>query len=404
MLTRARRVCKREHPAAGRSGGSWRAPGAGTKLRPWFAVAVIPVAGLCKDMRFTRRWSVLLALVSLSIADTALAAGECEGPPECCVTQASSESGSPTRVRLGLRVMRIEKIAEQDGNYAGELTLTHKWPAGGLRPNPQPRNAVDVATSLDETRLRDGICYRERRLVGTFQTWFRLRRFPFDEHSLRLNLEDREHTPEELRYEAELWPNTISIDALRELTAWTIPVMPHIEEIKVSTFAFPMDAPHPQLILVHIPVVRHSWFYMTRFFVPLLLLVAIAYSIFWVKPEDLGSASAIGITCMLSIIAFQLAQADTLPRVPYLTIADRIYTICYILIAVALACAVLEAYWARTGREGRADSVDRIGRKLFPLVFVLSCLASSLWGWYAKSDADADVFVPSPASAPDGER
>jgi hypothetical protein len=104
----------------------------------------------------------------------------------------------------------------------------------------------------------------------------------------------------------------------------------------VSTFAFPMEAPHPQLILVHIPVVRHSWFYVTRFFVPLLLLVAIAYSIFWVKPEDLGSSAGIGITCMLSIIAFQLAQADTLPRVPYLTIADRIYTICYILIAVAL--------------------------------------------------------------------
>ena len=43
-------------------------------------------------------------------------------------------------------------------------------------------------------------------------------------------------------------------------------------------------------------------------------------------------------------------NADTLPRVPYLTIADRIYTICYILIAVALACAVLEAYSPRTLR------------------------------------------------------
>jgi len=133
------------------------------------------------------------------------------------------------------------------------------------------------------------------------------------------------------------------------------------------------------------------------------LLVAIAYSIFWVKPDDLGSAAGIGITCMLSIIAFQLAQADTLPHVPYLTIADRIYTICYILIAVALACAVLEAYWHRTGREQQADSVDRIGRKLFPVVFLVSCLASSLWGWYAKSDQDADVFVPPAPAKPEGE-
>lgn len=379
-------------------------PGPGPKLRACFGVAASPATGLCKDMRSAWLWSVLVALVSLSVGRTAHAAADCDGPPECCVTRASQATALPTPVRLGLRVMRIEKIAEQDGNYAGELTLTHKWPAGGLRPNPRPRNAVDVDTSLDETHLRDGFCYREKRLVGTFQTWFRLRRFPFDQHSLRLNLEDREHTPDELRYEPELWPNTISVDALRELTAWTIPTMPHIEEIKVSTFAFPMDAPHPQLILVHIPVIRHSWFYMTRFFVPLLLLVAIAYSIFWVKPEDLGSSSAIGITCMLSIIAFQLAQADTLPRVPYLTIADRIYTICYILIAVALACAVIEAYWARTGRERRAEGLDRVGRKLFPLVFVLACLVSSLWGWYASSDPDADVFVPTAASRPDRER
>jgi hypothetical protein len=355
-------------------------------------------------MRASWFWSALVALLLLMFARPALADDdECEGPPECCVTQVDRAGPLPTRARLGLRVMRIEKIAEQDGNYSGELTLTHKWPAGGLRPDPQPRNAVDVDVSLDVTHLRDGSCYREKRLVGTFQTWFRLRRFPFDQHSLRLNLEDRRYTPEQLRYEPELWPNTISVDALRELTAWTIPEMPRIHEIKVSTFAFPMEAPHPQLILVHIPVVRHSWFYVTRFFVPLLLLVAIAYSIFWVKPEDLGSSAGIGITCMLSIIAFQLAQADTLPRVPYLTIADRIYTICYILIAVALACAVLEAYWARTGGEGRADSVDRIGRKLFPLVFLGACLVSSLWGWYAASDADADVFVPAPPTKPADE-
>lgn len=345
-----------------------------------------------------------LLLLAICLSARSAAADDCDGPPACCVTDPAAVTTLPTPVRLGMRVMRIETIAEQDGNYSGELTLTHKWPAGGLRPDPQPRNALDVAISLDETHLRDGHCYREKRMVGTFQTWFRLRRFPFDAHSLRLNLEDRQFTPEQLRYAPELWPNTISVDALRELTAWTIPEAPHIEEIKVSTFAFPMESEHPQLVLVHIPVVRHSWFYVTRFFVPLLLLVAIAYSIFWVKPDDLGSAAGIGITCMLSIIAFQLAQADTLPHVPYLTIADRIYTICYILIAVALACAVLEAYWHRTGREQQADSVDRIGRKLFPVVFLVSCLASSLWGWYAKSDQDADVFVPPAPEKPEGER
>lgn len=91
-----------------------------------------------------------------------------------------------------------------------------------------------------------------------------------------------------------------------------------------------------------------------------------------------------------------------MPRVPYLTIADRIYTLCYILIAAALGCAVMEAWWARTGHETRAEKVDRIGRKLFPLVFIVASLGSGVWGWYSKSDPEADVFFPTAAVRPPG--
>jgi hypothetical protein len=154
---------------------------------------------------------------------------------------------------------------------------------------------------------------------------------------------------------------------------------------------------------VHIPVERHSSFYLTRFFLPLLLLVMIAYSIFWVRADDLQSSSAIGITCMLSIIAFPLAQADSLPRVPYLTLADRIYTVCYLLIAFALGCAVFEAHLFRDGKEKKADRVDYLGRRWFPVLAIVLAVGSSVWGWYVNSAEDADVFIPPARSAPPGE-
>jgi hypothetical protein len=332
----------------------------------------------------------------------------CTGPAECCITKASdvkdAKAALPTHVRVGLRVMRVEKIAEQDGNFSGEVTLMTRWKAGGLRPELNPRNAADASYPLDETKLLDGTCYRERRVIAKFQTWFRLRRFPFDRHDLRVNLEDRTHAMKEMTYESELWPNTISIDALRELPAWRIAEMPYIHSVKESTFAFPQETPHPQLVLVHLPVERHSSFYLTRFFLPLLLLVAISYSIFWVRADDLQSSSAIGITCMLSIIAFQLAQADSLPRVPYLTIADRIYTVCYLLIALSIACAVYEAHLFREGKEKNAERVDRIGRKWFPVLAVVLAVGSTTWGWYVNSAEDADVFVPPARTAPAGEK
>lgn len=329
----------------------------------------------------------------------------CTGPAECCIVKAADvKEALPTKARVGIRVMRIEKIVEQEGNFSGEITLMTRWKAGGLRPELNPRNAAEASYPLDETKLVNGTCYRERRVIAKFQTWFRLRRFPFDRHDLRINLEDRTHPAKELTYDAVLWPNTLSIDALRELPAWRIPEMPYIHSVKDSTFAFPMDAQHPQLVLLHLPVERHSSFYLTRFFLPLLLLVAIAYSIFWVKADDLQSSSAIGITCMLSIIAFQLAQADSLPRVPYLTIADRIYTVCYVLIALTIACAVLEAYLVGAKKEEKASRVDAIGRRWFPVLAVVLATGSTLWGWHVNSAEDADVFIPPARTAPAGEK
>lgn len=54
----------------------------------------------------------------------------CTGPAECCVTRAADvKEPAPTHVRVGIRVMRVEKIAEQDGNFSGEITLMTSWKA-----------------------------------------------------------------------------------------------------------------------------------------------------------------------------------------------------------------------------------------------------------------------------------
>ena len=60
--------------------------------------------------------------------------------------------------------------------------------------------------------------------------------------------------------------------------------------------------------------------------------------LFWIDADDLSSQVTIGITCVLAAIAFQLAEAAALPAVDYLTLADRVYAICY----VAIGLAVLE--------------------------------------------------------------
>jgi hypothetical protein len=170
------------------------------------------------------------------------------------------------------------------------------------------------------------------------------------------------------------------------------------------------DAPHPRLLIVSLPIERLWPFYMSRYFLPLFLIVALAYSLFWIRPDDLGSASSIGITCMLAIIAFQLTQASTLPQVEYLTLADRVYVVCYGATALALALVVAESYLVSRGREALAARIDRLMRWLFPTAFIALATLAAILGWYShKDDPDADIpyIVPAaqaPASVNDGAR
>ncbi len=353
---------------------------------------------------------VLATALSLTLLflTRAARAGDCNGPPECCIVDAANvKAPLPEHVRVGMRLAHVYGISEHDGSWTGEISLVTRWPEGGLRPELTLRNgASEPYVSVDETTVHDGQCYRERRLRASFANWFRLRRFPFDAQLLRLLLEERSLTDAQAIWEPELWPNVIAIDAYRELPGWQFQALPQLE-VKRSSFASHSAAPHPRLLIVSIPVERLWQFYLSRYFLPLFLIVALAWGIFWIKPEDLGSASSIGITAMLAIIAFQLTQAGTLPQVEYMTLADRVYVVCYLATAVALGTAVYESYIASSGPAGlaRAQRLDSLMRRLFPLAFLALVTFAAIAGWRSHSDdPDADIphLVPS-AQPPAGE-
>lgn len=316
---------------------------------------------------------------------------QCVGPTECCVHDPAQVHGRE-RIRLGMRVQRVQAIAEQDGTWTGEITFVTRWPVGGLRPELGFRNSAgDAVINVDETHIVGGQCFHEMRVHGSFDNWFRLRRFPFDTQLLRILLEERSLTDEQAVWESDLWPNILSIDAYRELSAWKFDAYPRLE-VKRSSFSAAHGVLRPRLLIVSIPVARLSQFYLTRYFFPLLLIVALAYCLFWIKPEDLGTSASLGITCMLAIIAFQFTQSGSLPHVAYLTLADLVYAVCYVATATAIFFAVAESFLATHDRLPLAQKMDRRGRIWFPAAFLVAIALTVFFGWRSHvDDPDADI-------------
>jgi hypothetical protein len=65
-----------------------------------------------------------------------------------------------------------------------------------------------------------------------------------------------------------------------------------------------------------------------------------------------------------------------LPEVAYLTLADRIYSICYVAIALAMAESVYTNTLARAGKKAEAHRVDVICRIAFPAAMVVGTVIS----------------------------
>ncbi len=109
---------------------------------------------------------------------------------------------------------------------------------------------------------------------------------------------------------------------------------------------------------------------------------------------------------MLAIIAFQITQADSLPHVPYLTLADRVYTACYLATSAALGIVRWESYATTGGKLDAALRVDKHMRRWFPLGFAALVGVSVALGWSShKDDPDSDIpGVLAPQAPPAGAK
>jgi uncharacterized membrane protein YidH (DUF202 family) len=84
----------------------------------------------------------------------------------------------------------------------------------------------------------------------------------------------------------------------------------------------------------------------------------------------MGMASA----TVFSLIAFGVSFRLTLPKIAYLTDADRFVLYSTLLVLVSLAVAVATVRWANTDRKDAAERLVRQTRLAFPLLYGLIIL------------------------------
>jgi len=242
-----------------------------------------------------------------------------------------------------------------------EKQVEQMWLASGY-----PVNKVGEPDFSERVlRIRyDGTVEQSINVSVPLATHYDLRRFPLDHQTLVLQVESYLWDHDRLRF---VHDETISGfgDGI-SLPEWDIVgVKGHVDDTPVMR----SDTPFSRYTL-EIEISRKPGFYVWKVFLPLIVIVALSWSVFWMTDERFAGRSRVSSTGVLTIVAYQFVFAADLPRVGYLTLLDFVMIGSFGLLAVTVLQSLLVDH-ANRQDPARATRIDQTSRWLFPAVYAL---------------------------------
>ena len=113
---------------------------------------------------------------------------------------------------------------------------------------------------------------------------------------------------------------------------------------------------------------------------PLLILVSMVWSIFWLDCESLSDRLNISFIGVLTIVAYQFVVIDHMPRMSYLTFTDTLLLGSFLITTITILQSLFLRSLVRQGRRETAEQIDLFCRWVFPLSYLL--MIAGLFGFY----------------------
>jgi hypothetical protein len=300
----------------------------------------------------------------------------------------------PVTVELGFFLLDFARInpREESFDLHGYLLMRWRDPRLAWTAGDSPRqtrqlqpetvwvpefafpNALERVTLLRESDLTvqpDGTVARWIHLGGRFSTPLDLRRFPFDRQRLSFLVEPAEPNKIELRFIAV--PEYVRLHPDAFLTDWSIrSLTARVEEHLYEYLG--LRVPRFRL---EVTIARRATFYVWRVFLPMTLIVAVSWVVFWFDPSGLQPQISTTLSILLSIVLFNFSSDFAQPKVDYLTRLDRHAITSYVFVVAAiLTIAAIHVVFNRWGME-RAVRWQRAARWIFPTAYLVITLVNA---------------------------
>lgn len=343
-----------------------------------------------------KRRTLIFALLTLCLAAVAHAQQQ-PSPLPPAPPRPGAESG-PTKVTYAVWIGDVTKIDSVEQTFSANFMVLMRWHDPRLKHDGpgvkefdlddvwHPRllltnDGGDSSTSLPEKVdvTPDGTVLFRQRYIGGFTQPLNLRAFPFDTETFRVRIVMLGSRPEDLALAPD--PDTVSMGWRSGVGMNRTLTMQDWRVLSASTNSEPFHvAPGLELasFTFEFTARRNSRHFVIKVILPLILIVAMSWAVFWIEPNDASTQFGISITAMLTLIAYRFAIDGDVPKLPYLTRLDAFVLMSTVLVFLSMIEVMVTTKFANRERLDFARTIDRRCRWIFPLVFAGASLLTFL--------------------------
>jgi hypothetical protein len=278
----------------------------------------------------------------------------------------------PTDVSVGVYVVQLDDPSLKDSQFTTVFWVWFRW-QGDKDLNPIEKfevvgGQVEGLENEDSVYAQDagGVHYQVAKVRATVTQDFDISRFPMDEHTLQLSIEETFEGVGKIRYVADTrntkLQETIALAGLvigkTEATAGT--------QTYTSTFGDPRveaasgagaEATYARFTL-SIPVQRPGIGYPIKLFWSLYLSVFVAVLAFHIKPIDLDPRFGLGIGAVFAAMASAFVISSALPDGNQVTLADEVVMISIGFIVASVIQSIVSLRLYQAGKEKASSRLD----------------------------------------------
>lgn len=193
-----------------------------------------------------------------------------------------------------------------------------------------------------------------------------LRRYPFDRHRLDATFQVLGADSSEVVLQAD--PDAAD-PAHHEVRT------PQWRLVEVSTSARELSGPHAgragvaSTFVVSMDVERESFFVVRLVVIPLVLIVMLSWSVFWMERSSLADRISVSFIGILTAVAYQIVISEIQPDISYMTLMHGFLNLSFLIMCATVVMSLVVGALDRAGRPQSGDLIDHRCRWIFPITY-----------------------------------